>query len=468
MIAMKKHNEKARAISKRLRHLRDSGKKVKIYHGSTNTTRSINFKEDEIVDISDLNEVIDINEVEKYIVVEPKISMEDLVHTTLKYNLIPAVVMEFPAITVGGGIQGAAGESSSFKYGLFHSICLEYEIVLGNGEIVICSRQANSDLFYGTAGSYGSLGVITLVKLQLIPAKKYVNISYLPTKNFSENIELTNKFTKEKVDFVDGLIFSKDKGVVIVGNLSDEPHGFLSTFRRATDEWFYIHAQKIASNEQKYIESVPLIDYLFRYDRGGFWMGRLGFKFLKVPFNRFTRFIFNVFMSTRVLYQSLHAANLSQKFIIQDICLPVGDTVPFLEFCDQKLGIYPLWVCPLRQDEDVKLSPNYINTSMVMNVGVWGELNNKNILDMNHEIERAVSNFGGRKILYAHTHYSEDKFWQIYDQQWYSGIREKYHAVQVFLDIYSKVRVKDQYKGSILKGYLNFICSPFRIPISRK
>jgi delta24-sterol reductase len=38
--------------------------------------------------------------------------MDRLVQTTLKYGLIPPVVMELPGITVGGGYAGTPGESS--------------------------------------------------------------------------------------------------------------------------------------------------------------------------------------------------------------------------------------------------------------------------------------------------------------------------------------------------------------------
>src|SRR3989338_9619180 len=99
-------------------------------------------------------------------------------------------------------------------------------------------------------------------------------------------------------------------------------------------------------------------------------MGRLGFKFLKVPFNRMTRYIFDVFMNTRTLYHSLHSANLSQKFIIQDVSLPREKTVEFLNFSHNNLNIYPLWICPLKPDENVKLAPNFIKTDMVMNIGL--------------------------------------------------------------------------------------------------
>ena len=92
--------------------------------------------------------------------------MGQLVAETLKKGLVPPVIMELPNITVGGGIQGGAGESSSFKYGLIHHCCDEYELVLGNGEVVTVSRIKDADLFWGIAASYGSLAIINQNKIE--------------------------------------------------------------------------------------------------------------------------------------------------------------------------------------------------------------------------------------------------------------------------------------------------------------
>src|SRR3989338_11175995 len=74
--------------------------KVKIYHGSTNSTRAQKFEKDKFVDVSRLDRVIEINTNEQYILVEPNVPMDKLVEATLKNRLIPPVVMEFPGITV--------------------------------------------------------------------------------------------------------------------------------------------------------------------------------------------------------------------------------------------------------------------------------------------------------------------------------------------------------------------------------
>jgi len=131
--------------------------------------RSMAYKNNTVkLDISNFDELIEINKEELFIYVEPNIRMDKLVEKLLPMGFRPQVVPEFKGITVGGAIQGLAGESSSFEYGFFHDACLEYEILLGSGEIVIANKEKNADLFYAIPGSYGSLGIITLVKLKIV------------------------------------------------------------------------------------------------------------------------------------------------------------------------------------------------------------------------------------------------------------------------------------------------------------
>ncbi|MBI3335557.1 MAG: FAD-binding oxidoreductase [Candidatus Portnoybacteria bacterium] len=436
----KQHASDLENVQKQVRFFYSRKRKVKIYHGSTNSTRSLRYEHSKVVDVSKFNRIISINADEKYILVEPNVPMDKLVEETLKHRLVPPVVMEFPGITVGGGIQGGAGESSSFKYGLFH----------------------------GTACSYGSLGIITLVKLRLIPAKDFVRLQYHAVKNFDEAINLTEKKVGETVQFVDGIIFEKNRGVVMVGNFTDKSDLPVSTFSKARDEWFYLHADKISKRHEKYEEIIPVKDYLFRYDRGGFWMGKYGFSFFKVPFNRFTRFIFNSFCTTRALYRSLHSANFSQRYLIQDFSLPKEGVLNFLEYIEKNLHTYPLWVCPLKPANQAKLSPNCLKTNLVINVGVWGEVRKdfSHFVELNRDLEKFVDNLGGRKVLYAHAYYSRDEFWKIYDFEWYNALRDKYYANITFPDIYEKTFVSREYKPTIFGGLYSLIKSPFKIPNS--
>src|ERR1700704_5322126 len=133
-----------------------------------------------MVDVSELNNVLSVDAKHQTAIVEPNVPMDKLVKATLAHKLLPPVVTEFPGITVGGGIQGGAGESSSFKWGFFSQTVNWVEYILADGSIVKASPIEHSDLFYGAAGSSGTFGVITAAEIQLIPAKKYVQLAYLP------------------------------------------------------------------------------------------------------------------------------------------------------------------------------------------------------------------------------------------------------------------------------------------------
>ena len=463
----KQHDSYLKKTQDQIRFFYSQNQKVKIYHGSTNSTRAQNFEKDKFVDVSQLNHVVEINTKEQYVLVEPNVPMDKLVEATLEYNLVPPVVMEFPGITVGGGVQGGAGESSSFKYGLFHDICLEYEIVVGNGEVFTVSPTQNPDLFYGTACSYGSLGIITLVKLRLVPAKEFVCLTYHNVKSFDEALSLTKKKVAKKVDFVDGIMFSKKLGTVMVGNFSEKQNLPISTFCGASDEWFYLHASKISKHHEEYEELIPIRDYLFRYDRGAFWMGLFVFRFFKLPFIKIIRSLGDKLFKTRKIYQLLHATNLSQRFVVQDISLPENGALRFLEFVDRELHVYPLWICPLLPGKNSKLSPSCLETNLVINVGVWGEVQREfsQFVKINRDLENEVINLKGRKVLYAHAYYTQDEFWKIYDLAEYNSLREKYFATSVFPDIYTNTRVFEQYKPSVWRGLWKFLRFP-KLPIS--
>lgn len=463
------HKLHVQTISEQIKQFYIQKKKVHIYHGSTNSTRTQKFQKDAVINTSNLTRILSIDHEKQYAVVEPNVSMDQLVKETLRFGLIPPVVMEFPGITVGGAIQGGAGESSSFKYGGFHNTCLEYEIVLGNGKIITISPKEYADLYWGTACSYGSLGVITKVKLRLIPAKPFVHLTYLRIVSFAESVEALQAAVTKDVDFIDGILFSKELGVIMIGILSDEINIPSTSFSKASDDWFYTHAENITKKHISYQEIIPIEEYLFRYNRGAFWVGRYAFQKLKLPFNKWTRFLLNPLMKTRTLYRLLQSINISQRQIVQDLCLPQEKTVEFLEFIDKVTHIYPLWLLPgVLGDKHDKLSPGYLRTDLGIDVGVWGKVQGdyQELVSLNRKIEKKLTFLGGRKVLYAHQYYPENEFWEIYDKKWYKNLRKKYYADIIFPDVYEKTYVKEQYKVSVIKGLWEVITSPHKLPVS--
>jgi hypothetical protein len=324
-------------------------------------------------------------------------------------------------------------------------------------------------LFFGTVGSYGSLGIITLIKIKLISAKPFVHLTYKRVKGFKESVSVCKQKAKEKIDFIDGILFSKNLGAIITGKLSEKKELPVATFNNSTDDWHYVHAEKIAKNFEEYEEIVPIKDYFFRYNRGAFWVGKYVFVKGKIPFNKITRFILDPLMQTRTLYRFLQAINISQGQFVQDLCLPEESVLNFLDYCDKNVKVYPIWLCPgWAGDKKEKLSPGFIKTKFVIDVGVWGKVYKtyEEFIKLNKDVENLVYKFKGRKVLYAHAYYSKEDFWRIYDKKWYETIRKKYFADKIFPDIYEKTHVKEKYNVNFIKGFISVFKSPFKLPTS--
>lgn len=462
------HRHKVNQIASEVTNFYHAKLPFRIFHGSTNSTRILSFKKKQMLDVSHLNEVLSVNKDGMTAIVEPNVPMDKLVKATLSYGLLPPVITEFPGITVGGGIQGGAGESSSFKWGFFSQTVNWVEYVLGDGTVVKASPSENADLFYGAAGSCGTLGVITAAELQLIPAKKYAQLTYLPVASFADAIETLERSSKENHDFVDGIMFGKDHGVIIVGKLSDESVGSIHRFSRAYDPWYYMHAADIDSQAKSITETVPLKDYLFRYNRGAFWVGSYAFQRFDIPFNALTRFALNPLLNTRKLYQALQDSGASQEHLVQDLTLPLNKAETFLNYLDAATGIYPLWLCPIKPEPRSPLLCNGLKTPLAINVGVWGpqEDDYSKFIKLNKGIEAKLMALGGKKWMYAHTYYTEAEFWKVYDKRWYEGLRKKYKATNL-PTMYDKVVVREKYKVNARRGVLRTAVGTAKLRITK-
>lgn len=451
---MRNHHITVDRIAARVQQYFQRREPFRISHGSTNSTRPTSHHES-TVDISSLSRVIIIDPDSKTALVEPNVPMDRLVESTLQYGLIPPVVMEFPGITTGGGFAGTGGESSSFKYGYFNETVKSIELVLGNGDIITASDTENQDLFHGASGAVGSLGITTLLEIQLIQAKRYVKVTYHPTRSIPEAIQKIKQETRNSaLDYLDGILFSQEHGAVITGLLTDDIPAFahIQRFSDAADPWYYLHVkEKTFKSIEPTVEYIPLPEYLFRYDRGGFWVGASAFEYFKFPFNRYTRWFLDDFLHTRMLYKALHASEQSQNYIIQDLALPFSTAAPFIDYTIHSFDIWPLWLCPLRQTRiptfhphspEPEPEPDGHALTTMLNIGLWGfgPTDHDRFVTKNRELESKVRELGGMKWLYAHTYYTEDEFWQLFDRAWYDRLRRKYHA-ESLPSVWQKVRV---------------------------
>lgn len=105
--------------------------------------------------------------------------------------------------TLGGLALGVGMTTYSHKVGLYQEAIKSFEVVLGNGSLVSAKRDnEHSDLYYTLPWSHGSLGFLTALELQIVPAKPYVHMKYIPVrgqKNYCDRIrELSGANDKDR------------------------------------------------------------------------------------------------------------------------------------------------------------------------------------------------------------------------------------------------------------------------------
>jgi Delta24-sterol reductase len=271
------------------------------------------------------------------------------------------------------------------------------------------AHNEHKELFFTAAGSCGSLGVVTLLEMELIDARKYVELEYIPVHSVQDAVKEFEKYQDlPDVDYLDGILYSQTSGVIMVGRLTDEMLDTgVSRFDRPADPWFYMHAEGIlgrtANAKLNHKETIPVQPYLFRYDRGVFWSGLRAFKYFLTPFNRITRYLLDPFMYSRTMVHALHRSGLSSRTIIQDYGIPYEAADEFIRWTDERTGIWPLWLCPVKsapRDERSFSQGNNIKTGILLDVGIWdmGPAEPSSFIRLNREFEAKVAELGGMKV----------------------------------------------------------------------
>ncbi len=380
-----------------------------------------------------LNRLISIDKENREAWFEAGITMEQLSLVLAQHGWMPLVVPEFKGITLSGAISGAAGESSSFRYGLVSDTATAYLWVSPDLQLIEVSPEKESDLFYGLAGSYGALGAISAVKLRIAPLRPFVRLTY----SFEEELE-------GEADFIDACQLTPEKGLVMRGHLLDRvpAESRVTRYNRARDPWFI---QRLRLLREAHEEIIPLHDYFFRWDRGAFWMGGFVTRLpdlwemlrhrlpsdlhLNLDLSRLFRLGTSRLYSSNALYVRLHELPkelFAKAFVIQDFMIPKEREKEFRKRVQERCPIYPLWRCPVKGTTTPQfLSPHY-GEGLFINVGVYGHVPGESAIAITRDLECLCKEFGGRKTLYAHNHYSSEKLWEIYDQERLETLRNRY------------------------------------------
>ncbi len=399
------------------------------------------------LDVSGLVDVIAVDARAGTADVQGMCTYETLVAATLPHGLMPLVVPQLKTITLGGAVTGLGIESSSLFNGLPHESVLELDVLTGDGEVLTVSPTENAELFRAFPNSYGSLGYALRLRIALQRTAPYVSLRHVRFDELDtlssaiESIADKREWDGEAVDFVDGVVFAPGESYLTLATWADggEPSNY-------TGQQIYYR-----SIRERGRDCLTVSDYLWRWDTDWFWCsGAFGAQ------NPLVRRLWPRRWRRSDVYHRL--VGLDTRFdivgrldrrrhlparerVVQDVEVPLERTADFLRWFDREVGMTPVWLCPLRAQQDWPLYPLEPGRTYV-NVGFWGTVpiaDGAGDGDVNRRIEAEVAALGGHKSLYSDAYYDRDTFDALYGGTAYAQAKHRYDPHGRLPGMYEKV-----------------------------
>lgn len=463
------HTRHARGVERLLASYRavPGGSTVRLAKKTSNLFRARSATSAPGLDVSGLDGVISVDTAARTADVQGMCTYENLVDATLAHGLVPLVVPQLKTITLGGAVTGLGIESSSFRSGLPHESVLEVDVMTGSGTVVTATPDNEyADLFRGFPNSYGTLGYSTRLRIELESVAPYVELRHLRFHDIDALQEAMAVIVAqrhhdgERVDYLDGVVFTDSEAYLTLGRQTDEP-GPVSDY--TGDAIFYRSIQHDGSAPKR--DRLTVHDYLWRWDTDWFWCSR-AFGAQNPRIRRFWPKKYrrsSFYWKLIALDQRYDIADRLEKRkgnpvrerVVQDIEVPIENTAAFVRWFLREIPIEPLWLCPLRLREpdgfadatagDVgtrgwPLYPLEPHRTYV-NVGFWSSVpvtSGQPEGAANRLIEKKVTEFDGHKSLYSDSFYDEGEFDALYGGEEYRRLKKEYDPDSRLSDLYSK------------------------------
>ncbi len=433
----KAHERRVEAVVKQIREAQGTSqplefKKSSVPHFVPNPYK----KPAPQIDLRPLKEILHIDPEEGICVVEPGVTFTELVKATLKLGFVPYVVPELKQITVGGAVSGCSLESMSYQHGGFHDTALEYEVVTGTGDVVVCSREEKRDLFEMVHGSYGTLGILTRITFKLHPAKRFVHLTYKHFPNFEGYWSyMQERFAAKDYQFIDGMIHSPDQFTLCLGNMVDEAP-YVNRY-----DWLNIYYKSSQVLNEDYLSTH---DYFFRYDAECHWITRtmppLEWKPVRFAVGKFFLGSTNLVKWSNRLKPFFRMQK--RPDVVVDVFIPGRKFEEFFHWYKEAFDFWPLWIVPYKtptiypwiSDEHAAR----MGEDLLIDCAVYGKPNSEPDKDYSELIEKKTFELNGIKTLISRNHYDEKTFWDIYSRPRWESAKKTLDPDFLFGDLYQR------------------------------
>lgn len=174
---------------------------------------------DVIVSFEKMNQILDYNDVDHVVTIEPGVITEELQNFAKSKNMYyPVDFAARGSSQMGGNIATNAGGIKVVRYGLTRDWVTSLEVVTGTGEVLTLNKSlvknaTGLDLRHLFIGSEGILGFITKAEIKLAPPQPEVRVLVLAIDQMDSVMKVYSEFKKnltlQAFEFFSELALSK-------------------------------------------------------------------------------------------------------------------------------------------------------------------------------------------------------------------------------------------------------------------
>ena len=154
---------------------------------------------------------------------EAGVSFAEILNTFVSRGWFPPVTPGTKHVTMGGALAADIHGKNHHKDGSFINFVDSFLLLSANRELIRCSRNQNSELFWATAGGMGLTGIVLELELRLKPVQSgAMNVKKIRCTNLAETfkmIEETEAQYEYSVCWIDCLAGGNNLGrsILIIG-----------------------------------------------------------------------------------------------------------------------------------------------------------------------------------------------------------------------------------------------------------
>jgi FAD/FMN-containing dehydrogenase len=140
---------------------------------------------------------------------ESGVTLGDIIDCLLPRGFFPPVSPGTRFVTVGGAIANDVHGKNHHRDGSIVDHLLEFTLLKGDGRVIRCSREENTDAFWATVGGLGLTGVIMTARLRLQRVESgYLNVDYVRAADLDDALQqfsAGDEHYQYSVAWIDGL-----------------------------------------------------------------------------------------------------------------------------------------------------------------------------------------------------------------------------------------------------------------------